>query len=163
MSLWSAVVVFVDQLSVCGVMLKYLWCNCLCHLWWHRQLGVFVAQLSVPPLVAQTVGSQKLQQHRQLGFYAGHLFVPLLVAQTVVSQKLQQLSWVAERRRVKDPWQLIAWITTAAAVIGGLNTMDYLFCLTFSVQLLARQTSVSMAFGKGCSIRRTVSMPCGIG
>ena len=43
---WSSVVVFVDQLSVYGVLLKYLWCNCVCHLWWHRQLGVFVIQRS---------------------------------------------------------------------------------------------------------------------
>jgi hypothetical protein len=46
------------------------------------------------------------------------------VAQTVEAQKLQQLSLVAERRRVKEPWQLIAWITTAAEVIGSLNAMD---------------------------------------
>ena len=83
MSLWSAVVVFVDQLSFCGVLLKYLWCNCLCNLWWHRQLGVFVAQLSVPLLVAQTVGSQQLHQHRQLRIYVGNLFETFLLAQTV--------------------------------------------------------------------------------
>ena len=59
--LWAVVDVLVVQLSVppvvaqtvgplCGPLLMSLWSNCLCHLWWHRQLALFVAQLSVPPL-----------------------------------------------------------------------------------------------------------------
>jgi hypothetical protein len=60
MYLWFAVDVFAKQLFVCGVALMSLWFNCLCHLWWHRQLRVFVVYPYVPSFVAQTVGLQKL-------------------------------------------------------------------------------------------------------
>jgi hypothetical protein len=67
MSLWFAVVVFVDKLSVCGVLLKYLWCNCLCHLWWHRQLGhkIFINTDSWESMRAICLGH--FWWHRQFG------------------------------------------------------------------------------------------------
>jgi hypothetical protein len=50
---------------------------------WDHVVDVFVGQLSVPLLVAQAVGSQKLHQHRQLRIYVGNLFETFLLAQTV--------------------------------------------------------------------------------
>ena len=104
-------------------------------------VDVFVVQLSVPPVVAQTVGGlcgstvcatiggtdswiAKTSLIQAVAILCGPSVLPLSVAQTVEAQTLQQLSLVAERCRVKEPWQLIAWITTAAEVIGSLNTMD---------------------------------------
>jgi hypothetical protein len=93
----------VDQLSVYGVLLKYLWCNCLCHLWWHRQLGVFVIQRSAVVVFVDQLSVYgvllkylwciclcHLWWHRQLGVFVIQLSVPPLVAQAFGSQKLYQ-------------------------------------------------------------------------